>query len=707
MLVLRSLAGQRSLFVADLIATVVALVIGLALSFARFDAAILNDRSTGLIWVLSAFVPYAAGVLYFSRLYGDPARDPSLIEFRDILRVSTALALSLLVLDYVLAAPNRQGFFLFGRITIALYFVLQVSLLVAVRGAWRYRTRLAGKILPIIDLCFIVLASSLLLGYVAHISLREPDAVGAIGIFLLLTSSIVAVIFSNRLLIGTMIFVLLMLSALDLADWIKYQLIWQHVGFSDLLLLASMSLPGFRALVAQYAPYFADWLVAGVAVLAVLLLVIVFEIACSSRRRVSFRWKEFFVAASVAMTIGVGLLAMPFAVATKEYFYEVTERGPLRYSSLISGLRVYMNLSADYVVASRRGQPAELAGSCAKCPDIVIFHAESVFDPIMAKEFSTTPGLMERLDEKRRGNNGFLLVNIKGGGSYISEFELLCGVNHGVFGRASRTAPVVVSHFAVRCLPQYLKSIGYETTAIYSTRGMWLNMRGVLRNYGFDTVLDTKDLNIPGEIAFAVRDEVFTNKLMELLSRPRERPRLIFVSTNWNHGPHGSHILKALNLDRPILRERFAGPFSVERASSPQLQDYINRLNDTYSNLERVEEKILRQPFPVAMLSYGDHQPSFDIDFTETIVKEYGSRTAYVTFYRMLSNLPQTVSRKAKMSLLETPSIEAVLPRLLKWLDMPLSPTMTAIDRIAESCGRYQSLCSDERSQDLRRLIMQ
>ena len=48
------------------------------------------------------------------------------------------LALTLLVLDYVLLAPNVYGTFFFGKITIALYWFLQVFFLAGSRVAYRY-----------------------------------------------------------------------------------------------------------------------------------------------------------------------------------------------------------------------------------------------------------------------------------------------------------------------------------------------------------------------------------------------------------------------------------------------------------------------------------------------------------------------------------------------------------------------------------------
>ena len=48
------------------------------------------------------------------------------------------MAVSLLVLDYVLVAPNVYGEFFFGKITIVLYWFLQLFFLAGSRVAYRY-----------------------------------------------------------------------------------------------------------------------------------------------------------------------------------------------------------------------------------------------------------------------------------------------------------------------------------------------------------------------------------------------------------------------------------------------------------------------------------------------------------------------------------------------------------------------------------------
>ena len=56
----------------------------------------------------------------------------------NILRAASLLALTMLVLDYILVAPNVHGAFFFGKVTIVLYWFLEVFFLSALRFAYRY-----------------------------------------------------------------------------------------------------------------------------------------------------------------------------------------------------------------------------------------------------------------------------------------------------------------------------------------------------------------------------------------------------------------------------------------------------------------------------------------------------------------------------------------------------------------------------------------
>ncbi|MEX1083241.1 MAG: SDR family NAD(P)-dependent oxidoreductase, partial [Xanthobacteraceae bacterium] len=142
------LTKRQLLIVAhDLLATAAAL---LASFYVRFEAPGLASRLDGLLVVIPPFVVYAAVVYFIFGLYKAKWRFASLPDLQNIFRASTVLALSLLVLDYILVTPGFYGTFFFGKITIALYWLLQMAFLGGPRVAYRYfrysRTRRDAKL---------------------------------------------------------------------------------------------------------------------------------------------------------------------------------------------------------------------------------------------------------------------------------------------------------------------------------------------------------------------------------------------------------------------------------------------------------------------------------------------------------------------------------------------------------------------------------
>ena len=110
----------------------------LAAFYIRFEEQRLSVRIDLLWWMLPPIVIYAGIVYYFFHLDDAKWRFASLPDLCNIFRAATVLALSLLVLDYILVAPNFYGTFFFGKITIVLYWVLQMFFLGGPRIAYRY-----------------------------------------------------------------------------------------------------------------------------------------------------------------------------------------------------------------------------------------------------------------------------------------------------------------------------------------------------------------------------------------------------------------------------------------------------------------------------------------------------------------------------------------------------------------------------------------
>ncbi|MGZ5873594.1 MAG: SDR family NAD(P)-dependent oxidoreductase [Bradyrhizobium sp.] len=136
MMRLPNLTQRNVLIVAhDALATAAAL---LASFYLRFEGDLLTDRLPLLFRILPWFIVFSVVVCYVFNLTTAKWRFISLPDALNILRAATVLALALLVLDYIFVAPNVQGAFFFGKVTIILFWFLEVTFLSAARFAYRY-----------------------------------------------------------------------------------------------------------------------------------------------------------------------------------------------------------------------------------------------------------------------------------------------------------------------------------------------------------------------------------------------------------------------------------------------------------------------------------------------------------------------------------------------------------------------------------------
>jgi len=137
----------RNLLIAthDALATALALFASFYLRFEGSEA--FFDRLPLLFRILPYFIALSVIVCYAFNLTTTKWRFISLPDALNILRVATVLTLALVVLDYIFVAPNIhgapvapnvQGAFFLGKITIILFWFLEVLFLSALRFAYRY-----------------------------------------------------------------------------------------------------------------------------------------------------------------------------------------------------------------------------------------------------------------------------------------------------------------------------------------------------------------------------------------------------------------------------------------------------------------------------------------------------------------------------------------------------------------------------------------
>lgn len=136
MIRLPTLTSRQVLIVLhDLLATVAAIVLTFMI---RFEDSGLADRLQGLGIVLPFMLVYAALVYFIIGMHKNKWRFTSVPDVYNIFRAATILAVSLLALDYVLLSPRFYGTFFFGKITILLYWFMQIFFLGGTRIGYRY-----------------------------------------------------------------------------------------------------------------------------------------------------------------------------------------------------------------------------------------------------------------------------------------------------------------------------------------------------------------------------------------------------------------------------------------------------------------------------------------------------------------------------------------------------------------------------------------
>ncbi|WP_292614012.1 SDR family NAD(P)-dependent oxidoreductase [Nitrobacter sp. 62-13] len=127
----------RNLLIAihDAAATTLAVLVSFYL---RFSGDSLNDRLPLFLMILPPFVAVSVVVCFIFNLTTAKWRFVSLPDVFNIVRVATILTLILLALDYIFVAPNVHGSFFFGKMTIFLYWCLEICFLSALRFTYRY-----------------------------------------------------------------------------------------------------------------------------------------------------------------------------------------------------------------------------------------------------------------------------------------------------------------------------------------------------------------------------------------------------------------------------------------------------------------------------------------------------------------------------------------------------------------------------------------
>ncbi len=275
------------------------------------------------------------------------------------------------------------------------------------------------------------------------------------------------------------------------------------------------------------------------------------------------------------------------------YFYN--SRASLLRDSLIIGETIDNELFAPALNAYRGMQTR---------PNIVAVQIESGFNPNWAFKLHVENPLFH--PHKHSKIITPVRVNIVGGGSWISEFEFLSGIDSRLFGADGIYTHLALPKVVKKAFPAFLRDHGYFTNTLYSAGGDFYEARSAYAAYGFEAFWDAIDLKIGTATQWSKSDLDMSTAFINRVDAFPDQPFFSYIVTNGAHSPF------------PELDDGRNAPGYVSHGTTTpeerlQLDRYLALLDDSATAVESIRQKLeaiteeTKRPYVLAV--YGDHQP--------------------------------------------------------------------------------------------------
>lgn len=321
--------------------------------------------------------------------------------------------------------------------------------------------------------------------------------------------------------------------------------------------------------------------------------------------------------------------------------------------------------------------------------DIVLFLQESQFNPALVSGCPRTLCELPTFGTSEDTTDfGPLRVPVHGSGTWLSEFAVMTGLPHHLWGRAGRYAPFTVTPRVRQSFVRSLKAAGYHTIGIYPTQGGLMNGREAFRAYGFDEFVDAEALGLtPG---FASADRLIHAAAVDALARGRRlgKPVFVFALTIFNHSEHGIHLERVpQDIQQPLLA---ALPNQDEALS---LADYVWRSREFSQSFEAMSSALLREGRPAVVAWFGDHLPPFALapDLRKRIATVIPDAGAFTTWYGVRSNVRPKPAPRAAQTTLDLLFLPGVLAERA---GVPMDPWLAANVLARRECAGSFNDCA-------------
>lgn len=288
----------------------------------------------------------------------------------------------------------------------------------------------------------------------------------------------------------------------------------------------------------------------------------------------------------------------------------------------------YSIAAAESILSQYSSEENKCIASEGELPSIIVIMNESFSDLNVLGTFESEPYLQyyNALDDYVI--KGYTYASVFGGGTCNSEFEFLTG--HSMANFNGEIYPYQQLFLGETFnLVNLFSELGYETIAIHPCPEKNWNRKSIYQQFGFDDFLSIEDMENIRNIRWYASDAYNYEQVINAYEN-RSAPLFLFNVTLQNHG--GYNEPSTLGDIQPVfIEEKYQQYYDVVT--------YLTLIRESDSAFADLINYFSQQEDPVIICMFGDHQPSLNEKFYDTLMgSEYEIEKKFMTPYIIWSN---------------------------------------------------------------------
>ncbi|HFT1683720.1 LTA synthase family protein [Providencia stuartii] len=374
------------------------------------------------------------------------------------------------------------------------------------------------------------------------------------------------------------------------------------------------------------------WL-AGVALIGLLILLIINAVLSWRllRPTKTFSWRL------IGILLGVGgYFGASFAAS--HYYNQWTETLPKGRGTVTNLVMSAKNSnyhspqikgSSDYFI-QKAATVSLPASDITEKPDILLLLQESTVNPSIYKlpDGTKLPDLFMFQQDNELIAHSHMRVQTFGGGTWLSEFAALTGLNSDDFGsQKSGVFYFIVDHLN-NSLFKEMKANGYYTVVLTPFNRGAYHSGHAYQTLGVDRIIQPQELGYPGKLQdnlWTISTEDMLKYVKEILAKETDKPVFIFSLTMYEHGPYKESHHDDYGLKGKVKNADSVGEFS----------HYMEKIVASDNAIRDFVEFMAKRERPLMFLYFGDHQPGISLNQYQS---EF-SNPAFITQFTLRDNL--------------------------------------------------------------------